>query len=222
MKHILYANNDFDAVQDALNAGTLENPYIAAVTSGSGISIDYNTLEQQSCQERGLCGDDPYNCHECSCEEQFSDPAEICACEGGYFWGDECHDEPEPAPSDPCEEYEDGTQEKCECEGKYWYNDTCNDEPEPDPDPCQGDPECGCNNQGGFWDGSECHTDWNCENNWQDMGFATESDCNCEKNSICSCEENYQILGASSPEECECTMQGGTWDGENCNFDEGE
>ena len=91
MKHFgIYAN--ISDVQDALNAGTLENPYVATVQG----NLDYNTIEQQTCAERGLCGDDPTDCHECTCEEQYTDPAAICDCKGGYYWGDECHDEPEP------------------------------------------------------------------------------------------------------------------------------
>lgn len=188
MKHIIYSNQDWDAAQNALNAGTLENPYIAAIRWYGGIDIDYNTKEQQSCQDRDLCGDDPTDCHECTCQEQYSDPAEICECEGGYYWGDECHDEPEPEPSDPCEEYEEGTQEKCECEGKYWYNDTCNDEPESEPScedqglcddgeggcvdcppPCEEYEErsvermeCECQILGGTWDAENerCNYDW--------------------------------------------------------------
>lgn len=217
MKHILYANNNFDAAQDALNAGTLENPYIAAVTSGSGIFIDYNTREQQSCEERGLCGDDPTNCHECTCEEQFSDPAEICACEGGYYWDGGCHDEPEP--EEPCAGMEADITD-CETRGGTWdyVNCMCN-EPEPeDPcagmeqeyedcingggvwdagtctcqpaDPCGGDPECECVAQGGEWDGEN-------------------------ENCIMPSDED-PCAGYGSPEECECAQQGGTWSGSEC------
>lgn len=143
MKHFgIYAN--ISDVQDALNAGTLENPYVATVQG----NLDYNTIEQQTCAERGLCGDDPTNCHECTCEEQYTDPAAICDCEGGYYWGDECHDEPEP---DPC--HDPNRQEECECEqhGGTWigYGHT-------DPCDCNSDPECECWQQGGSWDGENC------------------------------------------------------------------
>lgn len=119
MKHFgIYAN--ISDVQDALNAGTLENPYVATVQG----NLDYNTIEQQTCAERGLCGDDPTNCHECTCEEQYTDPAAICDCEGGYYWGDECHDEPEPEP-DPCED--PNRQEECDCvqQGGTWSGSEC-------------------------------------------------------------------------------------------------
>lgn len=157
MKHILYANNDWDAAQDALNAGTLENPYIAAVEWYGGISIDYNTLEQQSCQERGLCGDDPTDCHICTCEEQYSDPADICNyCEGGYWWGDECHDEPEP--EEPCAGMEQDIAD-CNDRGGTWDYGMCMcNEPEPE-DPClrPASPQEECECTGGVWDGENCN-----------------------------------------------------------------
>ena len=147
MRHFgIYANSG--DVQTALNEETLVNPYVALVSG----ALDYDTLEQQSCEERGLCGDDPTDCHECTCEEQFSDPADICVCEGRFFWDGECHDEPEPA--DPCEEYEEGTQEKCECQGGTWDGENCNfDNPCGDASP----EECECIQQGGTWDGSTCN-----------------------------------------------------------------
>ena len=123
------------------------------------------------CSERGLCGDDPTDCHECTCEEQ----------------------------------YEEGTQELCDCQGKYWYNDTCNDEPESEPtceEECEGDPECECTCQGpDYWWDAETQT---CQQNVPDP--CVEDPCSCAE--------------PGSQMECEC--QGGTWDGENCNFDEGE
>ena len=242
MKHILYANNDFNAVQDALNAGTLENPYIAAVTSGSGIFIDYNTLEQQSCAQRGLCGDDPTDCHVCTCEESYpGDPAAICDCEGGYYWGDECHDEPEPEEPcagmeeeeaacvahggewdiancmciepDPCEGYE--TQEECDCvqQGGTWEGSECVMSSD---DPCGGDPECECNQESDYnwWDGDTCH---NCYDEWESLGYSSPEDCACDKRGEDSvCQESDPCAGYGSLEECECAQQGGTWSGSEC------
>ena len=85
-----------------------------------------------SCEEQGLCGDDPNTCYECTCEDQYEEGTqELCECQGMYWWGDECHDEPESEPT--CEEqYEEGTQERCECDGKYWWGDECHDEEEPE------------------------------------------------------------------------------------------
>lgn len=148
-----------------------------------------------TCAEQGLCGDDPYDCHECTCEESFpGDPASICDCEGGFYWGDECHDEPEPDPEGPC----------------------------------AGDPECECNDESGYnwWEDDTCHS---CEEEWESLGYSSAEECACDKRGVdsgvcpepdpcvvdpCNCAE------PGSQEECEC--QGGTWDGENCNFDEGE
>ena len=159
-----------------------------AVTKSSG-----SPEPEQYCSDSGLCGDYP-NCHECTCEETYDDPADICDCEGKYWWGDECHDEPE----DPCEEYEEGTQEKCDCEGKYWYNDTCNDEPESEPT---------CEDQGLCDDGEgncvECE-----EAGCGDL-CGDYPDCH-----ECTCEEQFD---GDDQGMCEC--QGGSWDGENCNFE---
>lgn len=134
-----------------------------------------------TCEEQGLCGDDPYNCHECSCEEQFpGDDQAICECEGRYWYDGECHDEPEP--DDPCAEY--GSQEECDCvqQGGQWVGSdgaeecvmppqTCEDQGLCDDgegncvecNPCdeydEGSPsreECECVQQGGSWEGSEC------------------------------------------------------------------
>ena len=242
MKHILYANNDFNAVQDALNAGTLEKPYIAAIEFYGGIEIDYNTLEQQSCAQRGLCGGDPTDCHECTCEEQYTDPAAICDCEGGYYWGDECHDEPEPV--DPCED--PNRQEECECvqQGGSWVGSECVMSSD---DPCDGDPECTCNQDSGYnwWDGGTCH---NCYDEWEELGYSSPEDCACDKRGedsgvcpacpgteqdeadcndrggtwdlgMCMCIEPEPVdpcEGYESQEECDCVQQGGTWSGSEC------
>lgn len=156
-----------------------------AVTQSSG-----SPEPEQYCSDSGLCGDYP-NCHECTCEETYDDPADICDCEGKYWYNDTCNDEPEEPcagmeqdiadcearggewdyvncgcnePEDPCEGYEEGSQEKCECEGRFWYDDGCHDEPEPEPEP--------------------------------------------------TCEEECE-----GDPECECGCQGGTWDGEECQFE---
>lgn len=189
MRHFgIYANSG--DVQTALNEETLVNPYVALVSG----ALDYDTLEQQSCEERGLCGDDPTDCHECTCEEQFSDPADICICEGRFFWDGECHDEPEPA--DPCAGMEEEIAD-CEGRGGMWdyVNCMCN-EPEPE-DPC-GDAspeECECIQQGGTWDGSH---------------GSSEGTCNLPADDPCA--------DAEDPAACECEQQGGTWDGSTCNM----
>ena len=174
------------------------------------------------CSERGLCGDDPTDCHECTCEEQFSDPVDVCICEGRFFWDGDCHDEPEPEPcagmeqditdcndrggvwdyvncmcnepepADPCDEYEEGTQEKCECQGGTWDGENCNFD-----NPC-GDAspeECECIQQGGTWDGSH---------------GSSEGTCNLPSDDPCA--------DAADPAACECEQQGGTWDGSTCNM----
>lgn len=183
MKHFgIYANTS--DVQDALNAGTLENPYVATVQG----NLDYNTIEQQTCAERGLCGDDPTDCHECTCEEQYTDPAAICDCEGGYYWGDECHDEPEPG---PCED--PNRQEECDCvqQGGSWEGSECVMPSDPE-EPCAGMEQdiADCEGRGGTWDWPNC--------------MCNEAPDPCE--------------GYGSPEECECAQQGGTWEGSECHM----
>ena len=140
------------------------------------------------CSDRGLCGDDPYDCHECTCEESYpGDPASICGCEGGYYWGDECHEEPEP--EDPCEGYE--SQEECECvqQGGSWEGSEC-----VMPQTCEDMYEEGtqelCECQGRFWYDDGCHDELEPEN---------------------PCEEYDE--GSPSREECECIQQGGSWEG---------
>lgn len=121
------------------------------------------------CSDRGLCGDDPYDCHECTCEEQ----------------------------------YEEGTQELCDCQGKYWYGDECHNEPEPEPEPT-------CEEQGLCDDGAGGCVE--CEQEGCGELCGDYPDCH-----ECTCEEQFD---GDDQGLCEC--QGGTWDGENCNFDEGE
>ena len=206
MRHFgIYANSG--DVQTALNEETLVNPYVALVSG----ALDYDTLEQQSCEERGFCGDDPTDCHECSCQEQFSDPVDVCTCEGRYFWDGECHDEPEPA--DPCGGYE--TQEECECvqQGGSWEGSECVmppqtceeqglcDDGEGNCVACEEDcgdaspEECECIQQGGTWDGSH---------------GSSEGTCNLPSDDPCA---EY-----GSQEECDCVSQGGTWDGSECHM----
>ena len=240
MKHFgIYAN--ISDVQDALNAGTLENPYVATVQG----NLDYNTIEQQTCAERGLCGDDPYNCHECSCEEQFpgDDPA-ICECEGKYWWDGECHDEPEPEPSDPCDECvsQDDSQECCECVGGTWtevgpdawvcYTDCesmgmCGDYPGCHECTCDDEYEEGtqekCECQGGTWDGENCNFDNPC-------GDASPEECECiqqggtwdgshgSSEGTCNLPSDDPCADAEDPAACECEQQGGTLDGSTCNM----
>ena len=147
-----------------------------------------------TCSERGLCGDDPYNCHECTCEEQYEEGSqEKCECEGRYWYGDACHDEPEPGPEDPCDTCVDvdGDQTCCECAGGTWEDDG------------EGNYSCVF---------SQDNCDW-----WERNGYSSYEDCMCQ-NFGTDCEEE----GCNGDPECECNEQGGTWDGENCNFDEGE
>ena len=194
-----------------------------------------------TCAEQGLCGDDPYNCHECTCEESYpGDPASICDCEGGYYWGDECHEEPEP--EDPCEGYE--SQEECECaqqggtwEGSECVMPTCEDQGLCDDgegncveceseDPCaeyeEGTQEkCEC--QGGTWDGENCNLDDPC-------GDASPEECECiqqggtwdgshgSSEGTCSLPSDDPCADAEDPNACECEQQGGTWDGSACNM----
>ena len=88
-----------------------------------------------------------------------------------------------------------------------------------------------CNCVGGFWDGSECHTDWNCTDNWEDMGYSSEYDCNCSRYGDChSCDEygecgDYPDCYACEPEDpCagmeqeyeDCINGGGVWDSGAC------
>lgn len=211
-------------VQDALNAGTFENPYVATVQG----NLDYNTIEQQTCAERGLCGDDPTDCHECSCEEQYEEGSqEKCECEGRYWYADECHDEPEPGPEDPCagmeQEYED-----CINGGGVWDAGTCTCQPS---DPCVEDPcscaapgsEEECNCQGGTWDGENCNFDDPC-------GDASPEECECiqqggtwdgshgSSEGTCNLPADDPCADAEDPAACECEQQGGTWDGSTCNM----
>lgn len=90
-----------------------------AVTQSSG-----SPEPEQYCSDSGLCGDYP-NCHKCTCEETYDDPADICDCEGKYWYADECHDEPEPGPEDPCDYCvePDNDQTCCECAGGTWEDD---------------------------------------------------------------------------------------------------
>lgn len=197
-----------------------------------------------TCEEQGLCGDDPYDCHECTCQEQFSDPVDVCACEGGYFWDGECHEEPEP--EDPCAGYE--TQEECECvqQGGSWEGSECVMPSEPAegtceeqglcddgeggcvpcPDPCdeyeEGTQEkCEC--QGGTWDGENCNFDDPC-------GDASPEECECiqqggtwdgshgSSEGTCNLPADDPCADAEDPAACECEQQGGTWDGSTCNM----
>ena len=88
-----------------------------------------------------------------------------------------------------------------------------------------------CNCVGGYWDGSECHTDWNCADNWEDMGYTSEYDCNCSRYGDChSCDEQgecgeYPDCYACEPEDpCagmeqeyeDCINGGGVWDAGTC------
>ena len=174
-----------------------------------------------TCEEQGLCGDDPYDCHECTCEESYTDPASICDCEGKYWYDDECHDEP-----DPCEGM---SQEECECvqQGGTWEGSECT---YPEPDPCEGMEEAisECEQGGGSWDYGTCM----CNEPVPDPceGYASQEECECVQQGgswegsdgaeecvmppdpcvedPCSCDPN--------PDECYCIQQGGEWDGENC------
>ena len=94
-----------------------------------------------------------------------------------------------------------------------------------------------CNCVGGFWDGEECHTDWNCTDNWEDMGYSSEYDCNCTRYGDChSCDEygecgDYPNCYECEPEEpcagmeqdiADCEARGGSWDYVNCGCNEPE
>lgn len=180
----------------------------------------------KTCSQIGLCGNAP-NCRPCTCADEGR-----C---GDY---PDCHD-------CTCEDwYEEGTEDYCNCVG-------------------------------GFWDGEECHPDWNCTDNWEDMGYSSEYDCCSSRYGDChTCEEygecgdypdcygcdpgepcegmeqdeadcidrggtwDYGTCMCNEPDPCiedpcscdpclcaepgseeECNCQGGTWDGENCNFE---
>lgn len=179
-----------------------------AVTQSSG-----TPEPEQYCSDSGLCGDYP-NCHECTCEETYDDPADICECEGGYYWGDECHDEPEPEP-DPCDECvsQDDSQECCECVGGTWT------EVGPDAWVCYTD----CESMGMCGDYPDCH-ECTCDD-WYEEG--TQEKCDCEGKywwgDECHDEPDPCVddpcLCDPNPDECNCIAIGGTWDGENCNFE---
>lgn len=162
-----------------------------------GTSLIYSCA---TCSQIGMCGDVP-NCRPCTCADEGR-----C---GDYPNCHEC----------TCEEtYDEGTEDYCNCVG-------------------------------GYWDGSECHTDWNCADNWEDMGYTSEYDCNCSRYGDChscdeqglcgdypdchecTCEEQglcddgegncveCEEEGCNGDPECECNEQGGTWDGEECQFE---
>lgn len=64
--------------------------------------------------------------------------------------------------------------------------------------PTEPDPECECIQEGGTWDGSECHHEE------PPVDPCIEDPCSCDPN----------------PDECYCIQNGGTWDGSECIYDE--
>ena len=164
-----------------------------AVTQSSG-----SPEPEQYCSDSGLCGDYP-NCHECTCEEIYDDPADICDCEGKYWYNDTCNDEAEP--SDPCDECvsQDDSQECCECAGGTWT------EVGPDEWVCISD----CQSMGmcgDYPDCYECEPEETCE----DQGLCDDMMGGCVP-----CTDPCEEYEEGSQEECEC--RGGMWDGETCN-----
>ena len=133
----------------------------------------------QPCADRGLCGDDPYDCHECTCEEQYEEGTqELCECQGKYWYNDTCNDEPESEPT--CEDQglcDDGEGNCVEC------------------DECGGDPECECNAESGYnwWEADTCHS---CEEEWESLGYSSPEECACDKRG-----EDSGVCPEPDPEE---------------------
>lgn len=131
------------------------------------------------CSDRGLCGDDPYDCHECTCEEQYEEGTqELCECQGKYWYNDTCNDEPESEPT--CEDQglcDDGEGNCVEC------------------DECGGDPECECNAESGYnwWEADTCHS---CEEEWESLGYSSPEECACDKRG-----EDSGVCPEPDPEE---------------------
>ena len=217
-----YGDTSWQVVYDSVNnlvqvtgSYTLTDEEACTYHGGTWDPVNQECV-MPTCEEQGLCGDDPYNCHECSCQEQFSDPADVCACEGGYFWDGECHDEPEPVPEPTCEEQglcDDGEGNCVDCPGPC-------DEYEPGSDEQL---ECECIQQGGSWEGSECVMPQTCEDMYEEgtqelcecQGkFWYDDECHNELEPENPCEEYDE--GSPSREECECIQQGGSWEGSDC------
>lgn len=173
-----------------------------AVTQSSGAPEP-----EQYCSDSGLCGDYP-DCHDCTCEELYGEGTEdYCNCVGGFWDGEECH--PDWNCTDNWEDMGYSSEYDCNC-SRYGDCHTCEEQGEcgdyPDCYPCE-DPCAGmeqeyedCINGGGVWDSGTCMC--------QPADPCVEDPCSCDP---CLCVE------PGSEEECNC--QGGTWDGENCNFE---
>ena len=112
--------------------------------------------------------------------------------------------------------------------------------------------ECKCKRCGqgmaGYCDGDPCGYAEMCAENWEEMGYADSGDCLCsqynncpdrcsdwenlgyESYEDCRCQEygecgddpGYDCENCDGDPECECYCNGGEWDGENCNYPEGE
>lgn len=190
-----YGDTSWQVVYDSVNnivqvtgSYTLTDEEACTYHGGTWDPVNQECV-MPTCAEQGLCGDDPYDCHECTCEESFpGDPASICDCEGGFYWGDECHDEPEPV--DPCSGYEQDSDE-------YW--------------------ECQCIQQGGSWEGSECVMPSEpAEGTCEEQGLCDDGEGNCV-DCPSPCDEYAE--GTEERDICECEQQGGTWSGSGCDFE---
>ena len=137
---------------------------------------------------------------------------EVCSCAGGTW--DPVNQE---CVMPTCEEQglcDDGAGGCVECEQEG----------------CGGDPECECNDDiYNWWDITDetCHS---CGEEWESLGYSSPEECardkrgaTCEDLGRCDdgaggcveCEEE----GCGGDPECECNEQGGTWDGEECQFE---